>query len=145
MNGGEAPRVPDDNPCQEFPNWTFTNRFNKKTDKMVHLFKNKGKFTNIVTINVIKNIYENFLMKDCSYNHRYTYNCNSITKTFAGKFMWYNPILIKNLFNNCLSFILSNLRYINWDRNKLNTAVEKLEDNTELRIKYLLKEFLKKN
>ena len=144
MNGGEAPRVPDDNPCQHFPDWRFTNRFNKKTDKMGHLFENKGKFTSIFTINVIKNIYENFLMKDCSYNHRYTYNSNTITKTFAGKFMWYNHILIKNLLNNCLSFILANIRFINWDRNKLNTAVEKLEDNTELRIKYLLKRISKK-
>ena len=145
-NNGVAPRVAGDNPCENLPDWRFGERLRRNivAPEMNFLFENKGKHTNETTKRIIKTIYENLLMEECSFNENYTHNKSSIVKTFDGKYMWCYSQRIKTILFDCIACILTDIRNLNWDKIHLERTIRKLEDNTELRIQYLLKRISKK-
>lgn len=143
-NGGEAPRVPGDNPCGGMPEWWG---FRDKIQRIIRedLFTDRGEATNKVIYKTITNLYENLLLEDDTVDliNRNTTGFSGIMKREDGRYTWRDERKIKHAFISYLTSVYRAMQEIIWEGDNLRRSIERLEDTMEIRILYILKRISK--
>ena len=130
-NGGQAPRVPGDNPCGDrtrMPNWWDFRRQWMRNILVEHIQNNSQ---------YVKPFIEGYVnsIKKTKPNAEWSY----IVKSLPESYDKFSHTDVKNLFIEYLSELYRRIQEIVYERRQIDQKIQRLTDNQEIRIEYLLK------
>ena len=146
-NNGEAPRVPGDIPCGGMPDWWgFRDKLNRIIGNRYFDFNfryegNAPEYTEIIK-NVVTQMYNYFLPIHAT-NQRVTIAFSGIEVDKDGKIVWHDKEKIKTAFLQYLTETFRGIQEIIYDRTRMREKITELENDMEIRIRYLLKRITK--
>ena len=133
-NGGEAPRVPGDDPCghhNHMPNWWDFRRQWLQNILVEHIRENYQGLKPFVLA---------YMNAPAKYRN---YNLRSYFASIPEKFENYSANLIKRAFTEYLTEVYRRMQEIIYENRRIDDKIQELGDNQEIRIHYLLKKISK--